>query len=64
MATKAQAEFFDKLLNEREFGDKDIAKLSEQFSTLTDKAASDWIERALSLPKRDGSVGKDSPPPF
>ena len=64
MATKAQGEFFDKLLNEREFGNKDIAKLSEQFSTLTDKAASDWIKRALSLPKRDGSVGKDSPPPF
>jgi len=64
VASKAQSEFFDKLLNERDFGDKNVAELSEKFSNLNDRSASDWIQSALALPKRDGSTGNTEPPPF
>lgn len=64
MATQKQIEFFDKLTEERDFGDSDVADLRIQFPDLNDSSASSWIEKAIGLPKRDSTVGNDVPPPF
>lgn len=56
MPTGSQIEFFDRLLEEKDFGPKsNIIKIAEEFSTLNKKSASAWIEKALSLPKKDES---------
>lgn len=55
MVSDAQVKFFDKLLDEKDFGDVDTTKLREQFGTLNQKSGSLWIERAIALPKRDES---------
>lgn len=55
MVTQAQIDFFQKLLEEKDFGDKNAAELLTQFQTLNKKSASVWIEKAMALPKRDES---------
>lgn len=56
MVTDAQINFFQKLLEEKDFGaGSDPAALLEQFKALNKKSASVWIEKAMSLPKRDDS---------
>ncbi len=65
MPSKAQEEFFDELLNSREFPqDTDKVQLSEKFSQLSPKAASSWIENAMALPRIDSAKGDNTPPPF
>jgi hypothetical protein len=64
MATKKQIDFFDQLLDEKDFGDKETSALRDQFSELNDSSASAWIESAIQLPKKDTTQGKDAPPPF
>ena len=52
MATAKQVELFRKLTEDRDFSGQDVSGLRERFATLTDRNASQWIERALDLPKR------------
>lgn len=53
MVTQAQIQFFDKLLEEKSFGDKDPQLLKAQFAGLNKKSGSAWIEAAMKLPKLD-----------
>jgi hypothetical protein len=64
MPSKAQEDFFENLLKDRDFGDKDTTEIAVQFLKLGPKSASEWIERALSLPKKDESDETKIPPPF
>lgn len=64
MATAKQIDLFRRMTSERDMGDKDVAKLREQFAELTDSNASAWIERVLELPKQDTSGVAAVPPPF
>lgn len=65
MASSSQVKFFDELLTDREFpAGQDANALRGQFQNLSTKSASQWIEKALSLPKRDESGLPDTPPPF
>lgn len=65
MASTAQREFFDNLLDTREFpAGVDRDSLRQQFGTLETKNASGWIENAKKLPMRDTSDSPVIPPPF
>lgn len=64
MVSDAQIKFFEKLLNEKDFGDKDPAVLRTEFAALNQKSASVWIEKAISLPKRDDSKDPIVAPSF
>jgi hypothetical protein len=64
MATEAQVKFFDKLLEEKEFGNADLTGLRQQFSELNKKSASAWIEKAMNLPKRDETHDPITSPTF
>jgi hypothetical protein len=63
-ASESQVKFFDKLLEEKDFGDQDVKNLKETFGQLNKKSASDWIEKALKLPKVDDSDEQAIAPPF
>lgn len=60
----AQVKFFDKLLEEKDFGDTNTVELRTSFAGLNQKSASVWIERAISLPKRDESGEEVVAPTF
>lgn len=64
MPTDAQIKFFDKLLEEKDFGAADIAALKQQFAGLNKVSASVWIEKGIGLPKRDESTDVVVPPAF
>ena len=65
MVSDAQVKFFDKLLEEKEFGPKvDKDKLRKGFAELNQKSGSLWIERAMALPKRDDSTDPIVEPSF
>jgi hypothetical protein len=65
MASQAQIKFFDQCLEEREFPTgQDPNSLRTQFAPLSTNAASEWIDKALKLPKKDAATGDNSPPPF
>jgi hypothetical protein len=64
MVSDAQKAFFKKLLEEKDFGDKNIAELEGQFAQLNKKSASVWIEKAMALPKRDESNDPITAPTF
>lgn len=64
MASKAQEDFFNTLLNDRDFGSADTTALASQFMQLGQKSASEWIEKAIGLPKLDQSGEQRVPPPF
>lgn len=49
----AQVQFFNKLLEEKDFGDKDKDTLRGEFVKLNVKSASAWIDAAMKLPKID-----------
>lgn len=51
MATEAQITFFDQLLDEKDFGDKDRKALAKDFADLNIRSASAWIDRAMALPR-------------
>lgn len=56
MVSDAQVKFFTKLLGEKEFPEgTDTESLLEEFEELNSKSASLWIEKAMSLGKRDES---------
>lgn len=60
MATPKQIDFFSQLLTDKEFPTGTNAEaLGKQFAGIPDKSASEWIEKAMTLPDK-GSV----PPPF
>lgn len=60
-----QIAFFDRLLDEKAFDQDDVPALREKFSKLDKVSASGWIEKALTLPKRE-AMSTDQPvaPPF
>lgn len=64
--TQQQINFFDQLLNEKQFptqaGSPD--QLREQFAKLDKKTGSEWIEKALTLPKKDEGERNQVAPPF
>lgn len=62
--TKKQIDLFDKMLSEKDFGDKSPDILRQQFATLSKSNASEWLERALQLPDRDESGRPHVPPAF
>lgn len=64
MVSKSQLDFFDKLLEEKDFGEQDKVKLKEAFAQLNKKSASAWIEKAIGLPKIDESGEALEPAPF
>jgi hypothetical protein len=60
MATEKQIDFFKQLTTDKQFPDgTDIDGLRAKFANVPDKSASDWIEKAMTLPDK-GEV----PPPF
>jgi hypothetical protein len=63
-ASNKQIELFSRLIEDRDFGDKDTAILLTKFKEVSQASASQWIERALELPKRDTSGDPSTPPPF
>lgn len=64
MVTKAQIEFFNQLLGEKDFGDKDTEKLAKEFSKLDKVSASAWIDKALTLDKLDAASREVVQPAF
>lgn len=65
MASAKQIEFFRKLTEDRDFGSQDVAKIREQFAAQSDASASQWIDKAMTLPRKEsGSLPTDTPPPF
>lgn len=66
-ATLKQVALFDELLERKQFPDgTDPERLTGQFATLTRKAASEWIDKALALPNRadEDDTGNSIPAPF
>jgi hypothetical protein len=61
MASEKQQDFFATLVSERKFpeGSPDSETLTAQFAPLPEKSASEWIEKALTLPIKDAVA-----PPF
>lgn len=57
--SQQQINFFDELLNEKQFPEDGPSndELREQFAALSKKNGSEWIERAIGLPKKDDSEG-------
>lgn len=65
MASAKQIELFNRLTNDRDFGQQNIESLRTQFAGLTQTSASAWIEKALELPKvPEGDEPPVVPPPF
>lgn len=59
--SQQQVNFFDELLNEKQFPEDGPTtdELREQFAGLSKKNGSEWIERAIALPKKDDSEGTE-----
>ncbi len=54
MVSEAQVRFFKKLLEEKDFGDQNPEVLLTAFEELPNvKSGSAWIDKAMTLPKRD-----------
>jgi hypothetical protein len=66
MSTSKQIELFRRLTDDRQFpAGQNVEQLRSQFANLTDRNASEWIERALDLPKRsdaDEAASAVAPP--
>lgn len=63
--TPRQVELFHKLTTDRDFGQRNPETLKSQFSTLTVKSASAWIDKAMALPKvADDTEGVEIAPDF
>lgn len=65
-ATTAQKNFWNKLLDEKEFppGTPDVDTLRNQFENLNKKSASIWIDRALKLPDKGSENESITEPSF
>jgi hypothetical protein len=66
MASPAQVKFFEKLLGEREFpANVNKPEIAGIFDELDEQSASEWIDKALKLPKvpKDPNA-KTVPAPF
>lgn len=66
-ATPRQVELFHKLTTDREFpAGTDVDALRTTFATLDSRSASQWIDKAMSLPKvpSDGDDRQVVPAPF
>lgn len=65
MATSKQIQFFDNLLDEKQFpAGTDTADLRSRFASLDKSSGSDWIEKALKLPDKGEEVSERVPAPF
>lgn len=64
MATERQIELFRKLTQDRDFRGFDVNILREQFAGVSDRSASEWIEKALTRPKIADEDQPATPPPF
>lgn len=66
MASSKQIQFFDNLLDEKQFPPgSDLAALRTQFAGLDKSNGSDWIEKALKLPdKGEDAAEPQVPAPF
>jgi hypothetical protein len=64
VVTQAQIQFFQKLLEEKDFGQADLGTLAGQFATLNKKSASIWIEKAMQLPKVNEATEEIVAPAF
>lgn len=65
MVSDAQVKFFIKLLGEKEFPEgTDKDSVLREFEQLNSKSASLWIEKAMSLGKRDESSDPITQPSF
>lgn len=65
MASERQKGFFKELLEQRQFPDgTDNAALLAKFDALSQDAASNWIEKAMELPKKGATEGSNEAPPF
>jgi len=64
--SQQQVNFFDELLNEKQFPEgTNENTLREQFAELSKKNGSEWIERAIALDKKDdGEGGEKVDAPF
>lgn len=63
--TPRQVELFHKLTTDRDFGERDVDGLKSTFTTLTVKAASEWIDRAMTLQKlSENTDGTEVAPDF
>jgi hypothetical protein len=64
--SQQQIRFFDELLNEKQFpeGSPSDEELRTQFAALSKKSGSEWIEKAINLPKKDDDDSPVEPPPF
>lgn len=66
-ATPKQVELFNELIERKQFPEgTDRAALKQQFGTLSRQTASQWIDRALSLPNAaaEDDSGANTPAPF
>lgn len=65
MASSKQIQFFDNLLDEKQFPPgTDISALRTQFAGLDKSNGSKWIEKAMALPDKGEEVSEDIPAPF
>lgn len=65
MASERQKGFFNELLEQRKFPPEPSKEaLRAQFGTLSQDAASNWIDKAMQLPKVEATEGDNTPPPF
>lgn len=65
MASERQKGFFKELLDQRQFpADTDKNKVLAEFDAQSQDSASNWIEKAMELPKVGATEGTNSPPPF
>lgn len=65
MASSKQIQFFDNLLDEKQFPPgTDTAALRAQFATLDKSNASAWVEKALNLPDKGEEASEAVPPPY
>lgn len=63
--SSAQVKFFTQLTDDRQFpAGQEVSTLRTTFSGLSQDAASQWIEKAMKLPKKDTGEGDSTPPPF
>jgi len=66
MVSQRQKEFFDNLLDGKEFppGSPDPDTLRSQFAQLNKKSASEWIDRAMGFPEKGTENEAVTTPPF
>lgn len=65
MSSSKQIDFFNNLLDEKQFPPgSDTNALRAQFAGLDKASGSNWIEKALKLPDKGEDATEPVPPPF